>query len=115
MTESSATFLLFGATGDLARRMIFPSLYNLLADGLLPDDFLIVASARSPMSDEDFRADVDAALRQFLASDRYDAETAGRGQMAKSDAGVQPKMALAVANINWRRFSAYVAMRAKGR
>ncbi|KFL46770.1 hypothetical protein IL54_2190 [Sphingobium sp. ba1] len=35
--------------------------------------------------------------------------------MAKSDAGVQPKMALAVANINWRRFSAYVAMRAKGR
>ena len=82
MTESSATFLLFGATGDLARRMIFPSLYNLLADGLLPDDFLIVASARSPMSDEDFRADVDAALRQFLASDRYDAATAATfGQM----------------------------------
>ena len=82
MTESSATFLLFGATGDLARRMIFPSLYNLLADGLLPDDFLIVASARSAMSDEDFRGDVDAALRQFLASDRYDAETAATfGQM----------------------------------
>ena len=82
MTESSATFLLFGATGDLARRMIFPSLYNLLADGLLPDDFLIVASARSPMSDEDFRGDVDAALRQFLAADRYDADTAATfGQM----------------------------------
>ncbi|EXS70294.1 glucose-6-phosphate dehydrogenase [Sphingobium sp. Ant17] len=82
MTESSATFLLFGATGDLARRMIFPSLYNLLADNLLPDDFLIVASARSPMSDEDFRGDVDAALRQFLAADRYDADTAATfGQM----------------------------------
>ncbi|MBH1991989.1 MAG: glucose-6-phosphate dehydrogenase [Sphingomonadaceae bacterium] len=82
MTESSATFLLFGATGDLARRMIFPSLYNLLSDGLLPDDFLIVASGRSEMSDDAFRADVDAALHQFLAAERYDAATAARfGQM----------------------------------
>ncbi|WP_294131886.1 glucose-6-phosphate dehydrogenase [Sphingobium sp.] len=76
MTESSATFLLFGATGDLARRMIFPSLYNLLSDGLLPDDFLIVASGRSEMDDDAFRDDVDAALRQFLAADRYDGQVA---------------------------------------
>ena len=72
MTEPSATFLLFGATGDLARRMIFPSLYNLLSDGLLPDDFLIVASGRSEMSDTAFRDEVCAALRQFLPTDRYD-------------------------------------------
>ena len=76
MTDPSATFLLFGATGDLARRMIFPSLYNLLSDGLLPGDFLILASGRSAMSDADFRADVDAALQQFLAADRYDAAMA---------------------------------------
>ena len=78
MTEPSATFLLFGATGDLARRMIFPSLYNLLADGLLPDDFLIVASGRSEMSDDAFREEVCAALRQFLPVDRYDDEVASR-------------------------------------
>ena len=78
MTEPSATFLLFGATGDLARRMIFPSLYNLLSDGLLPDDFLIIASGRSDMSDEDFRGDVCAALKQFLPADRYEAEVAER-------------------------------------
>ncbi|ETI59387.1 glucose-6-phosphate 1-dehydrogenase [Sphingobium sp. C100] len=78
MAEPSATFLLFGATGDLARRMIFPSLYNLLSDGLLPDDFLIVASARSDMSDDAFRDDVCAALQQFLPADRYDAEVATR-------------------------------------
>ncbi|HAF40551.1 MAG TPA: glucose-6-phosphate dehydrogenase [Sphingobium sp.] len=72
MTEPSATFLLFGATGDLARRMIFPSLYNLLSDGLLPEDFLIVASGRSEMEDEDFRNEVCAALEQFLPADRYD-------------------------------------------
>ncbi len=78
MTEPSATFLLFGATGDLARRMIFPSLYNLLADGLLPDDFMIVASGRSEMSDDAFQKDVCAALRQFLPKDRYDDDVAAR-------------------------------------
>ncbi|WP_370171649.1 glucose-6-phosphate dehydrogenase [Sphingobium abikonense] len=78
MTEPSATFLLFGATGDLARRMIFPSLYNLLADGLLPDDFLILASGRSEMSDDAFREEVCAALRQFLPADRYDDEVASQ-------------------------------------
>ncbi|MDO7835271.1 glucose-6-phosphate dehydrogenase [Sphingobium sp. HBC34] len=78
MTEPSATFLLFGATGDLARRMIFPSLYNLLSDGLLPDDFLIIGSARSDMTDDAFRAEIDAALRQFLPADRYDADIATR-------------------------------------
>ncbi len=78
MTEPSATFLLFGATGDLARRMIFPSLYNLLSDGLLPDDFLIVASGRSEMSDTAFRDEVCAALRQFLPADRYDEQVAAQ-------------------------------------
>ncbi|MFN3797277.1 MAG: glucose-6-phosphate dehydrogenase, partial [Sphingobium yanoikuyae] len=78
MTEPSATFLLFGATGDLARRMIFPSLYNLLSDGLLPDDFLIIASARTEMDDEAFREEVCAALKQFLPADRYDADIAAR-------------------------------------
>ena len=56
--------------------MIFPSLYNLLSDGLLPDDFLIVASGRSELDDDAFRDDVDAALRQFLAADRYDSQVA---------------------------------------
>lgn len=78
MTEPSATFLLFGATGDLAHRMIFPSLYNLLADGLLPDDFLIVASGRTELTDDAFREDVDKALRKFLSADRYDGDIADR-------------------------------------
>ena len=78
MTDPSATFVLFGATGDLAHRMIFPSLYNLLSDGLLPDDFLVIASGRSAFSDEEFRGEVDGALRKFLPADRYDAGTAQR-------------------------------------
>ena len=78
MAEPSATFLLFGATGDLAHRMIFPSLYNLLADGLLPDDFMIVASGRTEMTDEAFRADIDKALQKYIGADRYDAAVADR-------------------------------------
>ena len=87
MTDPSATFLLFGATGDLAHRMIFPSLYNLVADGLLPDDFMIVASGRTEMDDEAFRADIDKALQKFVGADRYDAEVAAR---LKAMIGYQP-------------------------
>jgi len=71
LTTESATLILFGATGDLARRMLFPSLCHLMTDGLLPDDFLIIASGRSSMDETAFRADIDQALRTFLP-DRYD-------------------------------------------
>ncbi|MGD9811224.1 MAG: glucose-6-phosphate dehydrogenase [Sphingobium sp.] len=78
MTDRSATLILFGATGDLAARMLFPSLFNLQEDGLLPDDFLVVASGRSEKSDEAFRAEVDNALKQFIKADRYSAEASKR-------------------------------------
>ena len=78
MTEPSATLILFGATGDLAHRMLFPSLYNLLTDNLLPDDFLILASGRTAMDDDHFRDQVDAALHKYLPEDRYDGEIAAR-------------------------------------
>ena len=76
MTEPSATLILFGATGDLAHRMLFPSLYNLMSDGLLPEDFMILASGRSEMDDDAFRAQVDSALRKFLPAERYEEEAA---------------------------------------
>ena len=43
--DKVSTLLLFGATGDLARRMLLPSLYGLPSDGLLPDDFRSVCTA----------------------------------------------------------------------
>lgn len=58
--------------------MIFPSLYNLLGDGLLPEDFLIVASGRSDMDDDAFRKDIDRALKEFLAEGLYDKDNAAR-------------------------------------
>ena len=49
------TLLLFGATGDLARRYLFPSLRHLLRDRLLPPSFRVVAVGRSDHGDAGFR------------------------------------------------------------
>jgi glucose-6-phosphate 1-dehydrogenase len=56
--------VIFGATGDLALRMLYPSLYFLHADGLLPDGFGVVGVSRSPLSDADFASKVEAAVRE---------------------------------------------------
>ncbi|NTZ42327.1 glucose-6-phosphate dehydrogenase [Altererythrobacter sp. SALINAS58] len=67
--------LLFGATGDLAQRMLLPSLCALDADGLLHDDLRIVGTARSKKSDAEYRDFAREALEQHLPADR-------RGSMA---------------------------------
>src|ERR1700739_2475214 len=41
--------VIFGATGDLAERMLLPSLYYLDAEGLLPERLKIIGAARSPL------------------------------------------------------------------
>ena len=65
--------LLFGATGDLAKRMLLPSLYGLHADGLLPAGLTITGSARSDLNDDAFRDATRKALDEFLPADRKDA------------------------------------------
>jgi glucose-6-phosphate 1-dehydrogenase len=67
--------LLFGATGDLAQRMLLPSLFGLDADGLLAPDLKIIATARSEMSDGEYRNFARAALEKYLPAER-------RGKMA---------------------------------
>ena len=62
--------LLFGATGDLSRRMLLPSLCALDADGLLPTDLKIIGTARSEMSDAEFRNMAREALETYLPDER---------------------------------------------
>lgn len=66
------TLVLFGATGDLAQRMLFPSLYNLHLDGLLADALTIIGSGRSTMDRAAFRQQVRAALAEHLPADRIE-------------------------------------------
>jgi len=56
------SLLLFGATGDLSQRYLFPSLANLLRDRLLPPGFRVTAIARHEYSPEAFRASLAAAM-----------------------------------------------------
>src|SRR3954468_2750972 len=78
MIERASTLVMFGATGDLARRMLLPSLYGLDADGLLPDDLRIVGTARTQLDDAAFRGRADAALHEHLQSGFYHAGIAER-------------------------------------
>jgi len=55
--------VLFGATGDLAGRKLFPGLYRLAAAGRLPDDYRVIGSGRhSPGTDDEFRGQIRAKL-----------------------------------------------------
>ena len=63
MPQSFETLILFGATGDLAQRMLFPSLYNLYCDGLLPTSFRVIGAARSDLARDRFQAQVMASLQ----------------------------------------------------
>ncbi len=61
-TPQADAIVLFGGAGDLARRMLLPSLYFLDADGFLPAGFKVVATARSDFSREAFVEEVRADL-----------------------------------------------------
>ncbi len=75
MSFTADRLLLFGATGDLAQRMLLPSLFALDADGLLADDLKIIGTARSQLTSSEYRSFARAALEKYLPADR-------RGRMA---------------------------------
>jgi glucose-6-phosphate 1-dehydrogenase len=59
------TLVIFGATGDLARRKLLPALYNLAHEGALPERFHLVGVSRKEQEHEDFRAECEEAIRAF--------------------------------------------------
>jgi glucose-6-phosphate 1-dehydrogenase len=61
------TFVIFGASGDLTRRLLVPALYNLAARRLLPERFSIIGVSRGEMSADAFRADLAKGLREFAS------------------------------------------------
>jgi glucose-6-phosphate 1-dehydrogenase len=58
-------FVLFGATGDLAKRMVLPAFYRLAVEGLLPKQWLLVGNGRGDLSHYDFRDHVHDVLVEF--------------------------------------------------
>ena len=67
-------FVVFGAGGDLTKRLLLPALYNLAAGKLLPEGFALVGVARAPWSGDEFRDRMRSALEEF-ATDGVAAKT----------------------------------------
>jgi len=90
--------VMFGATGDLARRMLWPSLYALDCDGLLPPGFALIGAASSRASDADFvvrvreaiEASANAGLFDAAVFERFAARIRYVSVDAGSAAGVEP-------------------------
>src|SRR3954452_15028284 len=81
--------VLFGATGDLAGRKLFPGLYRLAAAGRLPEDYVVIGSGRhSPGDDEEFRRQVREGLEDTVGDldDKVADELLGRLSFQTSDA-----------------------------
>jgi glucose-6-phosphate 1-dehydrogenase len=64
------TMVLFGASGDLFKRMLLPALYSLRLKGILPNDFAIVGFSRSDYNDDTFRTYCKTQLDQFAPPDQ---------------------------------------------
>ena len=58
--------VIFGATGDLARRKILPGLYRRWKEGQIPEGATIIGAARTDMDNEAFQAVVREALEEFV-------------------------------------------------
>src|SRR3954447_11192652 len=65
--------VIFGAAGDLTKRLLMPALYNLACDGLLPSRFAILGTAMEQLDTEQFRAKMSTDIRQFSTRHEFDA------------------------------------------
>lgn len=68
-TAPPCTLVIFGATGDLTRRKLVPSLMGLAKDGLLPPSFAVVGFARRDWSDDKFRSVLRNGVEEFGRSE----------------------------------------------
>ncbi|MDD2877100.1 MAG: glucose-6-phosphate dehydrogenase [Acidiphilium sp.] len=65
-------YVVFGGTGDLARRKLLPALYHRDLDGQLPETSRIIGSARAEMSHKAFQALVQKSLEEFVEAEALD-------------------------------------------
>lgn len=77
MPATPCILALFGAGGDLTKRLLLPALYNLLHAGRLPEQFAVIGITRDQTSDEKFRQQMTDDLKTF-AGEPIDAKVWGR-------------------------------------
>ncbi|WP_112179914.1 MULTISPECIES: glucose-6-phosphate dehydrogenase [Paraliobacillus] len=65
LNTPKAVIIIFGATGDLANRKLYPSLYRLYRNGKLSENFAVIGVARRPLTNEDFRKNIKKSIAEF--------------------------------------------------
>src|SRR5678815_5468787 len=64
--------LVFGASGDLTKRLLVPALYNLACDGLLSENFAVLGTAMEDITSEQFRERMSAEIQKFHTRKEFD-------------------------------------------
>ena len=64
--------VIFGASGDLSKRKLLPSLYRLFYERRISPNFAVIGSSRTPMSDEQFRDKMKESVSKFLEDAPFD-------------------------------------------
>ena len=60
--ESRAVIIIFGGSGDLASRKLYPALFNLYRRGVLAEHFAVIGTARRPWTDDHYHEVVENAV-----------------------------------------------------
>ena len=68
-TEISALFTIFGATGDLAHRKLYPSLFRLFKKGYIQKNFAVIGTARRKWTDTYFREVVADSVKDIVENE----------------------------------------------
>jgi glucose-6-phosphate 1-dehydrogenase len=71
-------YIVFGGTGDLARRKLLPALYYRLKDGQIPEGSRIIGTSRREMSGDEYRGMTQEAFAQFIPSSERDPAVVNR-------------------------------------
>ncbi len=73
-TIASCILIIFGASGDLAQRKLIPAIYELAREKLLPEPFVLIGFARTPMSDQQYCDSCRLAIEKHARSGKIDPE-----------------------------------------
>ena len=91
---SPCAVVIFGASGDLAKRKLIPAIYELARQKMLSEKFVLVGYSRSEMTDQEYRAECREAVQKFARTKPVDEAVLKRIENAifyvRGDYGAEP-------------------------
>ena len=91
--------VIFGASGDLASRLLMPALYHLACDASLPEHFAIIGAGQRDWSTDELRSRMTAAVREFGLRQPFDEQVWARYALACTTCGVTSAILRRIASL----------------